>query len=69
MSKQRPIPQRRKLKCRDLCARYDVSAKTIDRWQATGVLPKPMYINGTRYWDEQAVDAADETRMAKQNAA
>jgi predicted site-specific integrase-resolvase len=59
----------RKLKCRDLCERYNCVSRTIGRWVAEGNLPAPMYINKIRYWDEAAIDAADRRRQVQTEAA
>ena len=48
-----------------LCTRYGRSDRTIDRWVDTGVLPKPIYIRGLRYWDEADLDARDAARKAE----
>ena len=57
-------PGRRKLAIRHLCQRYDVCARTIDRWTQAGILPKPMTINKIRYWDEEEVEQRDQERLA-----
>jgi predicted DNA-binding transcriptional regulator AlpA len=56
-------PRVRKLTTRALCQRYDVVDRTIDRWVATGILPKPLYINNRRYWDEAEVEQHERDRM------
>jgi hypothetical protein len=33
------------------------ATKTIDRRVQSGALPPPIYINGRRYWEEDALDA------------
>jgi predicted DNA-binding transcriptional regulator AlpA len=62
--KQIPIPSRR-LPTRDVCARYGVVARTVDRWVETGVLPKPMRINRVRYWDLLELEEFDRARMSE----
>lgn len=52
----------RKLTSRQLCERYNVVVRTIDRWTAAGILPEPMVINGYRYWDEAEVEERDRER-------
>jgi hypothetical protein len=60
----------KKLRVRAVCARYGGnSTRTIDRWTAEGILPKPEYINGIRYWDEDLLDQHDEARQAATEAA
>jgi predicted DNA-binding transcriptional regulator AlpA len=60
----------RKLQTRDLCARYGVSDRSIDRWLADERLnfPRPMRINGRRFWSEADVDAFDAVRKAVASA-
>jgi hypothetical protein len=55
-----PIPGR-KLLTRHLCARYRVSDRTIDRWVRDPRLnfPKPLVINGRRFFDEAEIAAFD----------
>jgi hypothetical protein len=48
-----------------LCDRYERSSRTIDRWVAAGVLPKPMRIRGVRYWDEEQIEARDKERLTE----
>jgi DNA-binding transcriptional MerR regulator len=59
----RPWKRKRKLRTQDVCARYNISSKTVDRWVETGILSKPMYINGIRYFDEDELDQRDQERM------
>jgi predicted DNA-binding transcriptional regulator AlpA len=33
-----------------MCRRYGVTDRIIDRWLAAGVLPEPIRINRYRYW-------------------
>jgi hypothetical protein len=33
-----------------ICRRYNIVDRTIDRWLARGILPKPLRINRYRYW-------------------
>jgi hypothetical protein len=53
---------KKKLPSSAVAARYNRSFKTVDRWVELGILPKPEYINGLKYWNEQELDAADEAR-------
>jgi predicted DNA-binding transcriptional regulator AlpA len=55
----------RKLAVRAVCARYGIAERTTDRWVETGELPKPVYIRGRRYWDEQELDQRDEARKTE----
>lgn len=45
-----------------LVVRYDRSPKTIDRWAELGIIPKPQYINGYKFWVEGELDASDKAR-------
>ena len=45
-----------------VCARYDRSSRTIDRWVSEGVIPPPRYIRGLKYWIEEELDRCDEAR-------
>jgi predicted DNA-binding transcriptional regulator AlpA len=65
--KPKTEPWKRKLTMRLLCSRYGVCDRTIDRWTATGVLPKPMTINRIRFWDEEEIEQRDRERMAEAN--
>jgi predicted DNA-binding transcriptional regulator AlpA len=56
MPAQPQAPQDRLLPTRLLCERYSVVDKTIDRWVDRGILPKPMRINGMRYWRESELE-------------
>jgi predicted DNA-binding transcriptional regulator AlpA len=60
----RQIPQSRKVPSRQLCERYAVTGRTIDRWLLDGILPTPIRINGIRYWDAAELDEFDRVRMA-----
>jgi predicted DNA-binding transcriptional regulator AlpA len=57
------------LHTRAVCARYGVSDRTIDRWVEAGELPKPVYIQGRRYWFEESLKERDDARQAKTEAA
>jgi len=62
-TKARLWRRKRKLRMQDVCARYNISSKTVDRWVGAGILSKPMYINGIRYFDEDELDQRDQERM------
>jgi hypothetical protein len=49
---------------RSVGARYDNRhIRTIERWTAAGVLPKPdLIIKGRWYWEEASLDAHDRQR-------
>jgi predicted DNA-binding transcriptional regulator AlpA len=51
-----------------LCERYgNISDRTVDRWTATGILPKPVIINKRRYWDEAEIEQRERERMSPRN--
>jgi hypothetical protein len=52
----------RKLPASAVPARYGRSSKTLDRWGEQGIIPRPKYINGYKFWDEAELDAADKIR-------
>jgi predicted DNA-binding transcriptional regulator AlpA len=56
------ITNRRLLPMRDMCARYNVASRTIDRWADAGLLPAPVRMNGRRYWDESELEANERAR-------
>ena len=48
-----------KLSARRLAEKNDVSMKTIDRWEALGIIPRGKRIRGRRYWDEDTEPLTD----------
>ena len=52
----------KKLPTSAVAARYGKTAKTLDRWAEAGIIPKPTYICGYKYWDEAELDASDIAR-------
>ena len=67
--KAAPQATGRKLRCRDICSRYSIVPRTVDRWMATGVLPPPLVINNVRYWDEAEVEQRERQRLAARKPA
>ena len=53
------------LHLRAVCARYGISDRTVDRWVEASVLPKPVYIQGRRYWDADELGQRDDARRAE----
>jgi len=49
-SKDRMLPTRL------VCARYNITDRTVDRWLENGILPTPVRINGLRYWHEHELE-------------
>jgi hypothetical protein len=49
---------------KDLCQRYGVVARTVDRWVAQGVLERPIWINGRRYWRQGAIELTERNAVA-----
>ena len=56
----------RMLPTRDVCRRYDVSSKTIERWQADPKLnfPSPLVVNNRKYFSDAQLTAWERSRMA-----
>jgi predicted DNA-binding transcriptional regulator AlpA len=56
----------RKVGIKELTERYDVVSRTIDRWLAYSDLgfPKPLVINGRRYWDLSEIEQWERARAA-----
>jgi predicted site-specific integrase-resolvase len=48
-----------------VAARYGVSDRTIDRWVDAGDIPAPVYIQGGRCWNEEALDQHDAARKTE----
>jgi excisionase family DNA binding protein len=63
MMGQRADPSRRLLSMRQVCERFGVCDRTIERWLENPKLsfPRPRRINTRRYWLEDELDAFDET--------
>jgi predicted DNA-binding transcriptional regulator AlpA len=57
MSTDQVAPQVRLLPIREVCRRYSVSDRTVDRWLRIGALPEPVRINTYRYWRESDLEA------------
>ncbi len=53
------------LHLRAVCARYGISDRTVDRWVEAGELPKPIYIQGRRYWDADELGQRDDARKTE----
>jgi hypothetical protein len=56
----------RRLRMQAMKARYDVTERTIDRWQDAGILPAPMRVNGVRYWSLRELEQCERERMSSQ---
>jgi DNA-binding transcriptional MerR regulator len=41
---------------------HDVHPRTLDRWAERGILPKPVVVNGLKYYDVEALVAAGTRR-------
>ena len=63
-NKARSIKHR--LPSRAVAERYDVCDRTIKRWEDTGILPRPILINGRKYWDETELEEAERAGMGRQ---
>jgi predicted site-specific integrase-resolvase len=64
----RPEIAGRKLTARNICDRYGIVDKTVERWVDAGILPQPVYINKRRYFDEAEVEQRERERMAAREA-
>jgi predicted DNA-binding transcriptional regulator AlpA len=53
------------LHMRAVCDRYGVTDRTLYRWVDAGELPKPVYIQGRRYWSEEGLNERDEARKTE----
>ena len=42
--------QERLLPLQQMCRRYGISARTIDRWLESGILPQPVWMGKVRFW-------------------
>jgi predicted DNA-binding transcriptional regulator AlpA len=42
--------QERLLPLQQMCRRYGISARTIDRWLENGILPQPVWMGKVRFW-------------------
>jgi hypothetical protein len=64
------IPTGRKLTTRNLCDRFNISTRTVDRWTKDHALgfPQPLYINRRKYWDEAALIAWERSRASEVTA-
>ena len=56
---QRPLLTRK-----DLARRFCVCLLTIDRWHASGLLPRPVYVRGPR-WLPDDIERFDRERKEK----
>jgi hypothetical protein len=69
MSTIQPQVTGRKLPTRLVCERYGVSSRTVARWGADPNFPKPILINGRKYYEEDLLTAYDRAqavgRLAK----
>ncbi len=48
---------------RAVCARYEISSRTLSRWMANG-FPKAARINGRRFFAVSELDEWDRTQLA-----
>jgi len=47
-----------------VCRRYGVTDRTIDRWLERGILPAPLRINRYRYWRVSDLERFEAERMS-----
>lgn len=55
--------QERLLPMGQVCRRYGVTDRTIDRWLDRGILPEPVRINRYRYWRVSDLERFERERM------
>ena len=55
-----------RLPARQVLARYQVCDRTLARWLADGALnfPKPLVVNGRRYWLLEDIENWERSRVA-----
>jgi hypothetical protein len=55
------------LPARLVCDRYRICGRTLDRWLNNAALnfPRPLVINGRRYFKERAIEQWERCRAAK----
>jgi len=70
MSAIQPDVTGQKLPTRDLCKRFKVVDRTISRWQGNPELnfPKPVVINGRKYFDEGEIVVWERARASLRGA-
>lgn len=49
----------------NLAEKFDVTVRTIDRWEAAGIIPRAKRINKRRYWDEDTEPRVDDAAAAQ----
>ena len=47
-----------------MCKRYAVTDRTIDRWLKLGILPEPLRINRYRYWRVADLERFERERVS-----
>lgn len=57
------------LSTRDTARRFGVSMRSVDRWLAAGLLPKPIRINGRKYFRLADLEAFEAARAQTSEAA
>jgi len=50
---------------RQLCERYSVVSRTVDRWVQAGVLPPPLRMRTRKIYDLDLIEASERQRMAQ----
>ena len=46
------------LNSKSLCEYFDISIATLNRWVASGKLPKPSIVNKHRFWKLEDIEEA-----------
>jgi predicted DNA-binding transcriptional regulator AlpA len=65
---RRKTMSKRYLPIKEICERYGVVDRTIERRMAAGILPQPIVINKRRYWDLEELEQIEREAMARRAA-
>ena len=57
----------RLLRMGEVCKRYSVTDRTIDRWLSSGILPEPVRINRWRYWRVSDLEHFEAARITSKS--
>jgi predicted site-specific integrase-resolvase len=65
-----PAEQSKKyLTTRQLCDRYQITPRTVDRWKKAGIIDPPLKMNGRDLYDEERLEARERERMGRDERA
>jgi DNA-binding transcriptional MerR regulator len=57
----------RMLPMKAMSRRYDVSVRTVERWEEAGILPSPVVIGGRKYWRLSQLKEFERSRERQPN--